>query len=137
MKPISLSTLSVSRPAITPTESSGNKKSKMLSFFGSFAEETQNKPNEFDHYLDQPQLLATEENNPLDWWNVNKSVFPTLAKLAQKYLAIPASSVPSEWLFSDAENHVTLKQNKLDPDMVNYLVFLKHNMSQFDIFSSC
>jgi len=64
---------------------------------------------------------------------MNKQKFPILAKLVRKYLTIFASSVPSEWLFSDAGNHVTAKQNCLNSDMVNYLIFLKCNMLQFDI----
>ncbi|CAG8474352.1 5280_t:CDS:2 [Ambispora gerdemannii] len=67
LEPVPLSILSVSHPASTLTEPTNNKKSKMLSFFHSSAEENENESNEFDRYLDQPQLLATEENNPLDW----------------------------------------------------------------------
>ena len=35
-------------------------------------------------------------SNPLDWWRINESNFPYLAKLALKYLSIPATSAPSE-----------------------------------------
>ena len=35
-------------------------------------------------------------SNPLDWWKMNVFQFPRLAKLAQRFLAIPAISIPSE-----------------------------------------
>ena len=108
------------------------KDSKMKSFFSSLEES--NEQNEFDRYLELPQLPKIEENDPFEWWSSNKKAYPILAKLARKYLPIPASSVPSERVFSDAGNHVTAKRNRLNPDMVNYLVFLKRNMFQFDIF---
>ncbi len=41
-------------------------------------------------------------SNPLDWWRVYKDDFLHLANLAIKYLAIPATSAPSERVFSIA-----------------------------------
>jgi hypothetical protein len=41
-------------------------------------------------------------SNPLDWWRVHKDDFPHLANLSIKYLAIPATSAPSERVFSTA-----------------------------------
>ena len=44
-------------------------------------------------------LLAIKED-PLVWWRVNQSRLPTPAKLAQRYLSAPPSSVQSERIFS-------------------------------------
>ena len=51
-------------------------------------------------------------------------VYPTLARLANKYLAIPASSAASEHVFLAAGNVVTKKRNKLGDDTVDALAFL-------------
>ena len=68
-----------------------------------------------------------ENHSPIVWWKENSSRFKTLAKLARKYLCIPATSVPSERLFSTAGCVVTARRACLDPD--NILCFLKSNLS--------
>jgi hypothetical protein len=67
--------------------------------------------DEFQHYFDVVELPALEEHDPYLWWSTNKNQYPALHKLAMKYLHIPATSVPSEWLFSDAKNLITLKEH--------------------------
>ena len=60
----------------------------------------------------------------LGWWSRHQFAYPTLARLAKKYLAIPASSAASERVFSSAGNFVTKKRNRLGYDTVDALVFL-------------
>ncbi|GET01416.1 zinc finger BED domain-containing protein 1-like [Rhizophagus clarus] len=77
--------------------------------------------------------VARENKNPLDWWKSKQEIFPVLSIIARKYLGIPATSVASERLFSDAGNHITAKRSLLDPALLGKMVFLKHNMKTMDI----
>src|SRR3990170_5528087 len=76
--------------------------------------------------------VARENKNPLNWWRAKQEIFPILSIIARKYLGIPATSVASERLFSDAGNHITAKRNALDPGLVGKMVFLKRNMQTMD-----
>lgn len=51
---------------------------------------------ELNTYLLTPPI--DKEEDPLAWWKVHKPSFPRLARLARKYLCIPATSSPSERL---------------------------------------
>ena len=59
-------------------------------------------------YLQQKQIRLKDD--PLKWWSVNEVTLPVLAQIARKYLLIPAASVPSERLFSDAGNHISARR---------------------------
>ena len=59
----------------------------------------------------------------LSWWCRHRLPYPTLARLAKKYSATPATSAASEHVFSAAGNVVTTKRNKLVYDNVDALVF--------------
>ena len=64
--------------------------------------------DEFDAWLFIPEVrqvnaTATSPIDPLAWWKLHDSRFPRVSKLARKYLAIPASSAPSERVFSRAK----------------------------------
>ena len=50
-----------------------------------------------DSTLELP--LAVNEN-PLKWWAKNAHKYPLIAHVARNALAVPASSAPSERLFS-------------------------------------
>ena len=55
--------------------------------------QTADNDNEIMCYLrcpDEPKSV-----DPLLWWRDHKSSYPILSKLAQKYLSIPSTSVPS------------------------------------------
>ena len=61
----------------------------------------------------------------LKWWKENQSILPTLSKIAKDYLAIPATSAPSEWLFSEAGNLISLKRVGLSSDSVEANMILQ------------
>lgn len=81
---------------------------------------------EVNNYMLSPTIDS--EANPLAWWQKNKSSFPHLSKLARKYLCIPATSSPSERLFSTSGNIVSCQRASLKPQKVNMLVFLAKNL---------
>ena len=90
---------------------------------------------EFSYYLDEiktPQ--AFPEADPFEWWRDNQKRFPILYKIARKYLGIPATSVPSERLFSDAGNQISTERNRLKPSTVNELLFVKRNIGYINPF---
>ncbi|XP_048094720.1 E3 SUMO-protein ligase ZBED1 isoform X2 [Alosa alosa] len=81
---------------------------------------------ELNSYLLSPTIDS--EADPLAWWRLHGVHFPQLSKLARKYLCIPASSSPSERLFSTSGNVVTCQRTCLKPSKVNMLVFLAKNL---------
>ncbi|XP_076874456.1 E3 SUMO-protein ligase ZBED1-like [Brachyhypopomus gauderio] len=81
---------------------------------------------ELNNYLLTPSI--DKEEDPLAWWKTHKVSFPRLAKLARKYLCIPATSSPSERLFSASGNIITCQRSCLKPAMVDRLVFLSKNL---------
>ncbi|XP_039503629.1 E3 SUMO-protein ligase ZBED1-like [Pimephales promelas] len=68
-------------------------------------------------------------SSPLEWWKVNAYAYPILAPLAKAYLCIPATSVPSERVFSTAGDIVSAQRSLITPEHVDMLVFLKKNQS--------
>ena len=57
--------------------------------------------NEFlnccNRYRNEP--LGADKNS-LDWWKAKKEEYPTLARLARKYLCVPGTRTQAERLFS-------------------------------------
>ncbi len=90
--------------------------------------------NELQHYFNLPELPALEEYDSFSWWATNKAQYLILHKMAMMYLSIPATSVLSERLFSDANNLVTPQRTHLDSSIINKIMFLKRNRNHVDIF---
>ncbi|CAB4415604.1 unnamed protein product [Rhizophagus irregularis] len=90
--------------------------------------------DEFQHYFDLVELPVLEEYDPYLWWSTNKNQYSVLYKLTIKYLFIPATSVSSERLFSDAKNLITPLRTCLSSSVINQLMFLKRNREYIDIY---
>ena len=71
--------------------------------------------------------------NPPEWWRVNKSKYPRISTMAYRYLCIAATSAPSERIFS-ASGHLTSdKRSRLTPDNANLLLSLIKNRWTTDL----
>ena len=65
-----------------------------------------------------------EYTDPLKWWKENESRFPHISGVARKFLSIPATSAPSERVFSAAGLTITKTRASLSPDHAAELIFL-------------
>ena len=66
-------------------------------------------------------------DSPLLWWKTNEHKYPLLSAVGKKYLCVPATSVPSERVFSTAGDIVTAQRSALKSKHVDKLIFLKKN----------
>ena len=76
------------------------------------------------------RYIATAANtgtSPLDWWKTNENNFPLISRLAKKYLCVPASSVPSERVFSLTGSIINKTRSQITPEYLDLFVFLNKN----------
>ena len=78
------------------------------------ADTSQRAKSEVKRYMDEDSC----EISPLVWWKRNEGRYPALSKMARKYLALPATSTPSERAFSTAGSIVNKKRACLLPENV-------------------
>ena len=86
--------------------------------------------NEIRKYQSDRDLRLQKDgcyNCPLEWWRLHNTDYPHIWKVAERILAIPATSAPSERVFSSAANIVDKKRVRLKPENVDLLVFLRGN----------
>ncbi|CAF2863787.1 unnamed protein product [Rotaria sp. Silwood2] len=75
-------------------------------------------------------IQLNEKDDVLMFWLENKSKFPILTSMVQKYFAIPASNTIVERLFSSSKTTLSDTHTKLDSEKVNKLLFLQKNLSK-------
>lgn len=92
-----------------------------LSFMAFSPEPTED--DELKLYLAERSVDA----DPLEWWKKNEYRFPRVAYLAKCILAVPATSVPSERIFSSAGLVLSKLRNRLTSDIVDSIIFLNKN----------
>jgi hypothetical protein len=93
------------------------------------AEEAQDADpyNELEAYLTSPlEPWPTLPNAVLiKWWKDHSVVYPTLARMARDYLAVPGSSTASERQFSSARHISTDFRNRITPALFEAVQVLK------------
>ena len=67
-------------------------------------------------------------NDPMKFWKENESQFPELKQLATEFLSIPATSAPSERVWSRASRVISAKHSRLDPEVTSHMLFAQENV---------
>jgi hypothetical protein len=71
------------------------------------------------------QSTVPQQTNILQYWKSKQYEFPIVAEIARDHLAIPATSAPSECVFSSGGDIITKKRNRLSGETVRYIMCLK------------
>jgi len=88
---------------------------------------------ELEIYMSTPGIPLRKENkkfsDPLAWWMAvgENGKFPILAQSAKHFLAIPATSAPSERIWSRSAGVATAKRSRLDASVTSGTMFVKEN----------
>ncbi len=72
-------------------------------------------------------VVEEEVKDPLQWWQVNGPRFPTAALLARRYLSMPASSAPSEAVFSRMNVVINARRGRTLPERTEKMVMMERN----------
>ena len=70
--------------------------------------------------------------DPLTWWKDRVENFPTLCQIARKVLCIPATSAPSERVFSVAGLTISKMRSRPDSENASCLIFFRDNWDLSD-----
>lgn len=77
-------------------------------------------------------IVTKDKPHELLFWESQAIRWPNLSRMAARYLAIPATSTPSERSFSSARLLLPYTRNRLAPDMIKQLMLLGSWQSFFD-----
>ena len=80
-----------------------------------------------DFKMNMQNIEKTAYNCPLSWWKLSHHKFKNLESLAVKYLAIPATSAPSERIWSRAERVLTVKRNRMSEEVTSAMMYCREN----------
>ena len=100
----------------------------LTKLFGDTFNSEKSYKNPIDHAKNKLVRYKAEEtldldDNPLKWWKDRDKLYPILSDLSCKRFSQPATSVPSERIFSCAGNVITEKRKRLLAQNVNRLIF--------------
>jgi hypothetical protein len=90
--------------------------------------------NEINDWLESPPIQEPVPDNMtaeqdikwlMAWWRTNRFKYPRMAKIARRYLTVPASEVGVERLFSRGRDLLGLRRYALQPATIKMLTVLK------------
>ena len=114
------------QPKIEHQSNSDQSTLELFSFMDAPVQTTQTtSDDEVDKYVSEPVLPKSAD--VLSYWKTNEHKYKHLAKIAQQYLAIPASSAPVERLFSIAGKVFRPDRCALTEKNFEKLMFIKCN----------
>ncbi|EFA86126.1 hypothetical protein PPL_00686 [Heterostelium album PN500] len=82
-------------------------------------------------YVTEEEERLGKYSNPAIFWSQNNHLFPYVAQLARKYMCVPASSVPSESVFSKANYIFSERRQSMLSSTLRDCVLLYCNKSLF------
>jgi hypothetical protein len=87
----------------------------------------QARPSDIQQYLGSPLLGIIDTSDPnwlCNWWNSHKNEYPWMALAARDYLAIPASEVQVERLFSTGRDLLGVRRYSLKGETMRMLMLM-------------
>ncbi|XP_058115568.1 zinc finger BED domain-containing protein RICESLEEPER 2-like [Magnolia sinica] len=107
-----------------------------LQDFDVFISETTNgrrTQTELDQYLEEALIPRIQDFDILDWWKLNKLKYPNLSKMARDVLAIPISTVTSDFIFGSGRKVLDDYRSSLQPETLEALVCAKDWLQQQNV----
>jgi hypothetical protein len=133
MKSLSSQTQTVAKPLLSKEP---EKKKKKMTLSEEFlyeseeeieeSEDVDNFEQEIDSYL-KAVILSSNKSDLLKFWFEYSTVYPNIANVAKKILALPATQFESERNFSLSGRTLESRRTRLLPENVDYLLFIKSN----------
>ena len=83
--------------------------------------------SDIDRYFDSPLVSVANTNNEnwlCNWWRAHKDEYPQMAAAARDYLAIPASEVSVERLFSAGRDLLGIRRHSMKADTMRMLMLM-------------
>lgn len=70
---------------------------------------------------------------PMQWWRKHAAEYPTIAQMARVMLCVPASSAPSERVFSYGTITLQSRRHSLKSERVGQLIWMQKNMELYEM----
>ena len=86
---------------------------------------TEQVQKELGIYKGLPAIPSGQD--PVAWWWGKRDTLPNLFALSDTYLCVPASSTPSERVFSCAGHAISQERCRISPEKANMVIFLQKN----------